>query len=157
MAIAEETIMSTKTSRWIAFGFLGKKYMLIMLLVVIAGFIGSLFEPDLIYVGYAVGGLYLLLFLGRLFGMKKEHVDLSTQRIIIRRRIGSTKKIIIIPLNHVAMFEIEQGKFASKLKFGSIKINTSGSKDVNLESLAKIEAFYETMHTQLTKLWYHEH
>jgi hypothetical protein len=77
----EETVLTAKTSRWVALGFLGRKPMLIYLLIMILALIVPLIMPeysDLMLLGYGLLGLYVLLFLGRLFGFKREKVDLES-------------------------------------------------------------------------------
>ncbi len=155
MRITEESVLTTQTSRWIAFGFLANKFMLLMLLVIIASGIGQFFEPELVYVFYGVGGLYLILFLARLFGMKKERVEVTNQRMIVRRRIGSMRRQITIPHNHMAMIDVSRGKMGRRLGFGHMVVYTSGNSRVNLESMAKVEELQESLHLQLTKQWRH--
>ena len=152
----EQNILLTKTSRWMAFGFLGRRFMLIILAVVVASLIGQFFEPDLIYVFYVFAGVYLLLFLSRLFGMKREKVELSNQSVIVHRRVGSSRRKIIIPLNHIAVSEIERGKLARFFGFGSMKLYTTGNHIVSLESIANVEAFYGALHKELTLHWYRQ-
>ncbi len=153
MHTAEETVLSTKTSRWMAFGFLGSKFMLGLLLVVVASGIGQFIEEPVKYLFYASAGLYVMLFLARLFGMKKEYAELTNQRVIVKRRLGSSRRKIIVPLNHVAVFEVQQGSTGRKLKFGSVIIYTTGNHKIELESMAKIEDLQEGLHAQLTNHW----
>ncbi len=155
MHTGEEIVLSTQTSRWMAFGFLGTKFMIGMLIVIVASGIGQFFEEILFYVFVVVGALYAILFLARLFGMKKEHVVLTNQRVIVKRRLGSSRRQIITPLSHISIFEIQQGSIGRALKFGSITVYTTGNHSIDLESLAKIELLSEGMHAQLTNHWYH--
>ena len=151
----EETLLTVKTSRWIALGFLGKKFMLIYLVVMIAAFIVPLFVPDLpelLYLGYILAGFYALLFFGRLFGFKREKADITNHRLILYRRMGTSQKRIMIPLHQIVQVEVERGKLGRLLGFGSVKLYNAGGGKADLESIGKVENFNEILHVQMMQL-----
>ena len=155
----EETLLTVKTSRWIALGFLGKKFMLLYLVVMIAALIAPLFVPDmpeLVYVGYGLAGLYVLLFFGRLFGFKREKAEVTNHRLILYRRMGTSQKRIMIPLHHIVQVEVERGKLATLLGFGSVKLHNAGGGKAELESIGKIETFNDVLHVQMMQMWSRE-
>ncbi|MFH5881119.1 PH domain-containing protein [Liberiplasma polymorphum] len=152
----EETLLTVKTSRWIALGFLGKKFMLIYLLIMVAALIAPLFVPDmpeLVYLGYGLVGLYVLLFLGRLLGFKREKADVTNHRLILYRRIGTSERRIMIPLHQIVQVELERGKLGRLLGFGSVKLHNAGGGKADLESIGKVENFNEVLHIQMMQSW----
>ncbi len=152
--ITEANVLTTKTSRWMAFAALGKLPMIILLVLAVASGVGYLiYDPLLLYALIGLGGVYLLIFLALLLGMRKEHVELTNQRIIVKRRTGAIRKTIFIPLNHVSIYEVTRTKMGRRLGFGTIMIYASASHKVELTSLAKIEDLHEGIHLQLTKQW----
>jgi len=152
--ITEANILTTKTSRWMAFAALGKLPMIILLALAVGSGVGYLVYDDmLLYALAGFGGIYLLIFLALLFGMRKERVELTNQRIIVKRRIGAVRKTIFIPLNHVSIYDVTRTKMGRRLGFGTIAIYASSNQKVELMSLAKIEDLQEGIHLQLTKQW----
>lgn len=150
----EETVLTAKTSRWVALGFLGKKPMLIYLLIMILAIVVPLIMPEygeVIYLGYGLLGVYVLMFFGRLFGFKREKVDLTNHRLIIYRSYGSTETRIMVLLHQIVQVEVSRGKLARLLGFGDMRIMTSGNSKVDLESIGKIEGFQEALHIEMMK------
>ncbi|MFP4286672.1 MAG: PH domain-containing protein [Candidatus Izemoplasmataceae bacterium] len=150
----EETVLTAKTSRWVALGFLAKKPMLIYLLIMILALIIPFVLPEygeVLYLGLGLAGLYFLMFLGRLFGFKREKIDLTNHRLIIYRSYGSIETRIMVLLHQVVQVEVNRGKLARFLGYGDMKIMTSGNSKVDLESISKIENFQEALHIEMMK------
>ncbi len=157
MKLTEESILTTKTSSWVAIAFLFKWPMLVYVAVMVAAYIYQFtafpMNEYAQYAFYGLAGLYGLLFFSKLFGMKREHAEVTTHRVIIERRIGWVTKKIILPLNHISMLEIERGFFARLLGYGSIEIFGSGNHRTSLSDIGKCVKFHEAIHLQLTKQW----
>ena len=157
MKISEESILTTKTSSWVALGFLFKWPMLIYVVVTVAVYMYQFTDFPMshiaLYAFYGLVGLYGLLFFSKLFGMKKEHAEITNQRVVIDRRVGYAKKKIILPLNHISMLEIERGFFARLFGYGTIVIYGSGNHYKTLSDVKRCVKFYKAIHLQLTKQW----
>ncbi len=159
----EETVnFTTKTSRWSAVGFLGSRWMIFHLVLIVlaaaywiaAANVDAVPEFDVVnLVVYGLIALYVLLFLLALAGVKRERVEILDYRMFIYRRIGCSRTRIAVPHKSIVSFEVHRTFLGCLFRFGTITFFLAGGGRIKLERIAKLHKLQQAFYPQLLEKW----